>query len=170
MKKLLVASILLACSSAASAADLSFNNFALGYEIADFDCDTNCDGASIGANFELNDIFMLGFGGVSIEGFDGYGVNVGARKNVSDSTAIYGLIGASHSDFGTDPSLGFGVRSMLGESFELDFTVSHVFVDGGASGASLTGTYFFSDNIGASLNLGGGEGAFGGGLGLRVNF
>ncbi len=170
MKKILIAGVLLALGSAASAAELSFNNVEIGYGYADFDCDTNCDYVGLGAGFEVGEHFIVGVGGAISDGNDSVGGSFGGRWNVAETTALYATVGATHSDFGTDGTVGVGVKSMLSDSFELDFGVSHIFVPGGATGADVTGTYFFNDTTGVSVSLNGGEGAFGGGLGLRFNF
>lgn len=182
MKKtaLLLATVsALAAAGSAAAAELTFNNISVGYSQVDFDCDTNCDGFGLGVSGELNETFFIG-GGIGRFSFFGedvsvYNLDLGARMLLSDTTALYGTVGAAKAstDFGssdTELALGVGVRALLAPSFELDGSIGYVNVDGADPTFNLTGTWFFTETVGVSLGLDASDDIFGGSVGLRVNF
>jgi hypothetical protein len=102
-----------------------------------------------------------------------------ARHQFNDTSAIYGQAGVARlkldldflgSDSETKGFLGVGVRSMLAPQFEGDLLVRKVFASGSDISVKATGTYFFTETVGASLILDGADGQFGGGVGIRLNF
>ena len=175
MKKTLLALALLSIGNVSTATELSFNNFEIGYGVADFDCRQDCDGLGIAGNVEINDHFYIGASYVSAGNrADGGAVGVGYRIPMGDATAFYTELGVSHASAAgyseTDPFVGIGTRSMLSDSFELDGGISANHGDDTDFGAHLTGTWFFNETMGVSLGLGGGEGSFGGDIAFRLNF
>lgn len=176
MKKIVLAFAAALFAVNVSAAELSFNNLGLNYQQIDFDCDTNCDGFGVSGSLEFNETFM---GSVDYQNFESdvdltY-VSLGARHKFSDNAAIYGQIGAANLDVDglgseTEGFVGVGVRGMLSTQFEGDFLLRKIAASGSDVGAKLTGTYFFTDTVGASLFLEGSDDVFGGGVGVRFNF
>jgi hypothetical protein len=175
MKKFLLAIVSATFALNAAAAELSFNNLGLGYQQLDFDCDTNCDGFRLNGSLDFNETFG---GAVDFTNYEGdvnlTFVTLRAKHMLSDAAAIYGEAGVVNfdTDFGdeTEAAVGVGVRGMATESLELDFNIRHIFADNSDQIARLTGTYFFTDTVGGSINLDGADGVFGGGFGVRVNF
>jgi hypothetical protein len=175
MKKLILAAVAMAALNA-SAAELSFNNLGLRYQQLDFDCDTNCDGFGIAGTVEFNELLI---GELDYQDYNGdvslaY-VGLGLRRGISDTTAVYGTVGAVRldSDFGdnvTEGYLSLGMRGMITESFEGDASVRYIFEDDSDPSVKLAGTYFFTETVGGQVFLEASDGIFGGGLGLRLNF
>jgi hypothetical protein len=180
MRKMLLALLASVFAANLSAAELSFNNLGLTYHQLDFDCDTNCDGFGVQGSVQFNDMFMAGIDHSNFEGdVDLTYLTLGLKHNFSDAGAVYGQVGAARvgvdaGSFGsaseTKGVVGVGIRGIAGESFETDFLIRKVFASGSDPTARLTGTYFFSDTVGASVFVDGGDGYFGGGLGLRLNY
>ena len=176
MKKLVLACAAALLAANVSAAELSFNNLSINYQQIDFDCDTDCDGVGVAGSLEFNETFMGSVDYQNVEGdLDVTFVSLGARHKFSDTAAVYGQLGAANINvdgFGseTEAFVGVGLRGMLGTQFEGDLLLRKVAVSGSDVDAKLTGTYFFTDTIGASLFLEGSDDVFGGGVGLRFNF
>jgi hypothetical protein len=179
MKKLALALIASAFAVNATAAELSFNNLGLTYQQADFDCSSDCDGFGIKGSVEFNEMF---FGEVDYFNVDNdvsltY-LGLGLRHNISDTAAIYGLLGAARievdsfffDDSETKAFAGVGIRGMMTENFEGEALVRKVFIGGLDPAVKLSGTYFFTETVGGQLFVEGSDGDFGGGIGLRVNF
>lgn len=187
MKKILlavVATSVFATSfvSSASAAELSFNNLEVGYSQLDFSCSTDCDGLNLIGSVEINEMFSasIDYTGISGNGADAdltY-LALGIRNEFSDSAAVFGQVGVGRvsfdsnfdSDSETKAFVGVGLRGMMTENFEGEALVRKVFVSGADPSIKLTGTYYFTDTIGASLNVEASNGDSGGGVGLRLNF
>jgi hypothetical protein len=183
MKKTLLATAALFLATGLSATELSFNNLSMSYKQADFDCNANCDGFNLIGGLEFSPNF-----GASVDYLDYAGnlslpyltyLSFDARHNISDTAAVYGQAGAARVNFSSGPFnsqsdtkgfLGVGIRSMLALQFEGDLLVRKVFASGSDVSVKATGTYFFTDSVGASLILDGADGQFGGGVGLRLNF
>jgi hypothetical protein len=180
MKKTLLATAALMFAANLSATDLSFNNLSLSYKQADFDCNSKCDGLNLIGSLEFSPNFA---GSLDYANYSGdlsltY-LSFDARHQFNETSAIYGQAGAARAkydfsrfDYGTSTKgfLGVGVRSMLAPQFEGDLLVRKVFASGSDVSFKATGTYFFTDTVGASLILDGADGQFGGGIGLRLNF
>lgn len=176
MKKIVLACAAALLAANVSAAELSFNNLGINYQQLDFDCDTDCDGFGVSGSLEFNETFM---GSVDYQDFESdvsvtY-VGLGARHKFSDNAAIYGQLGAANLDvdgFGseTEGFVGLGVRGMVASQFEADLLLRKVTVSGSDVSAKLTGTYFFTDTVGASLFFEGADDVFGAGVGVRFNF
>ena len=182
MKKILLAVLASAFAFGASAAELSFNNVGIGYSRADFSCNTDCDGFNLLGSVEINDMFSVN---VDYTNIDFFGANadvtylgLGLRNEFSENAAFFGQAGAAR--VSVDTSLGngsatkgfagVGIRGMFSEQFEGEALVRKVFANGVDPSLKLTGTYFFTDTVGASINLETSNGESGGGIGLRINF
>ena len=182
MKKILLAVLASAFAFGASAAELSFNNLEVGYSQLDFSCGSDCDGLNLIGSVEINDMFSVNVDYTNID-FLGADADVtylglGLRNEFSENAAIFGQAGVGRvsfdSNFGSDSEtkafVGAGVRGMMTERFEGEALVRKVFVNGSDPALKLTGTYFFTDTFGASVNVEASDGDSGGGLGLRLNF
>jgi len=146
-------------------ADMNYTNFEIDYLDLDADSGVNGDGFQIGGSWELNDQFHL-FGSWQDQsfdgGFDGETLEVGAGWNhgFSDTLDFVGtlsLVDSEIESFSDDGlALGGGIRSRLGESFELDAGLKYVDFDesGSDTGISVGGRYYFNDSmaLGASLD------------------
>lgn len=175
MKNILIAALGLSLFGTAHAADLTFNNLAVGYNQLDFDCSSNCDGVFVAGSAEINPLIFVAASYADFGPASSSSASVGFRSSSSAVVSIYGQIGIGYVDagrFGSDTNAfgAVGVRGMLTPSFELDGSVAYVNVDGADPSANLTGTFFFTDTVGLGLSLGAGDGFFGGGANLRVNF
>jgi hypothetical protein len=182
MKKTFLAVIASAFALNASAAELSFNNLGIGYNQIDFSCSSNCDGFNLLGSVEINEMFSasIDYTGISDSGadLDVTYLGLGLRNEYRDNAAVFGQFGlarVSASFNGDSGSInkafaGVGVRGMMTESIEGEAIVRKVFVNGLDPTLKLTGTYFFTDTVGASVNIETSNGDTGGGIGLRLNF
>ncbi len=183
MKKIFFAALATALAFSANAAELSFNNAAIGYTHADFSCGSDCDGFNLLGSVEINDIFSANLDYTNINASGGSSVDLtylglGVRSEFSDTAAVFGQLGVARlgvdTNFGDDSEtkgfVGVGVRSMLTEQFEGEALVRKVFASNVDASLKLTGTYFFTDTVGASINVETSDGDTGGGVGLRLNF
>ena len=152
-------------------ADMNYTNLEVNYldlEVGD-GFDVNGDGFEFGGSWELNDQFHL-FGSWQDQsldfGIDGRTLELGGGWNhsFSDKLDFVGTLslvdaeleaaGITASDDGL--ALGGGIRSRLGESFELEAGLKYVDFDesGSDTGISVGGHYYFNDSmaLGASLD------------------
>jgi len=146
-------------------ADMNYTSLEVDYLDLDADGGVNGDGFQIGGSWELNDQFHL-FGSWQDQsydgGFDGETLEIGGGWNhgfsdTLDFVATLSLLDAEIEDFSDDGlALGGGIRSRLGESFELDAGLKYVDFDesGSDTGISVGGRYYFNDSmaLGASLD------------------
>jgi hypothetical protein len=146
-------------------ADMNYTNFEIDYLDLDGDSGVNGDGFQIGGSYELNDSFHL-FGSWQDQsfdgGFDGNTLEVGAGwshgfTDTLDFVGTLSLLDTEIEDFSDDGlALGGGIRSRLGESFELDAGLKYVDLDesGSDTGISVGARYYFNDSmaLGASLD------------------
>ncbi len=182
MKKIFLAVLASTLTFSATAAELTFNNLEVGYTQLDFSCDKSCDGFNLIGSVEINEMFSAS---VDYTGISGNGADadltylaLGIRNEFSENAAVFGQAGVARlsfdSQFGSDSEtkafIGAGIRGMLTESFEGEALVRKVFVSGSDPSLKLTGTYYFTDTLGASFNLEASDGDSGGGVGLRLNF
>jgi hypothetical protein len=166
MKRIaLFAAIAAFCAPSALLADMNYTNLEVDYLDLDGDAGVNGDGFEIAGSWELNDSFHL-FGSWQDQsydgGFDGETLEVGGGWNHSfsdtlDFVGTLSLMDAEIEDFSDDGlALGGGIRSRLGESFELDAGLKYVDFDesGSDTGLSVGGRYYFNDSmaLGASLD------------------
>lgn len=166
-------------SSSVTAAELSFNNFTAGYEQLDFDCSSDCDGFGVGVSAELSDLFFITGSAARYEdSLNAYSATLGVRTS-GTQYAWYGELGLAKATISTpfgrvssDSELvvAGGIRGLVTPNLELDAGISYVNADDADPSVGVTGTWFFTDTVGVSLGLSGGNDLFGGGLGLRVNF
>ena len=183
MKKSLLAVMASVLAFSASAADLSFNNVGIGYRQADFSCGSDCDGLNLLGSIEINDIFSVNVDYTNIDVSGGSSIDftflgLGVRHELSENAAFFGQAGAARigidTRFGDDSEtkgfVGVGLRGMLSEQFEGEALVRKVFASNSDASLKLTGTYFFTDVVGASLSVEASDGDTGGGVGLRMNF
>jgi hypothetical protein len=146
-------------------ADMNYTNFEIDYLDLDADSGVNGDGFQIGGSWELNDQFHL-FGSWQDQsfdgGFDGNTLEVGAGwshgfTDTLDFVGTLSLLDTEIEDFSDDGlALGGGIRSRLGESFELDAGLKYVDLDesGDDTGITVGARYYFNDSmaLGASLD------------------
>jgi hypothetical protein len=146
-------------------ADMNYTNFEIDYLDLDADSGVNGDGFQIGGSYELNDSFHL-FGSWQDQsfdgGFDGNTLEVGAGwshafTDTLDFVGTLSLLDTEIEDFSDDGlALGGGIRSRLGESFELDAGLKYVDLDesGDDTGITVGARYYFNDSmaLGASLD------------------
>jgi len=164
MKRIaLFAAIAALCAPSALLADMNYTSFEVDYLDLDGDRGVNGDGFQIGGSYELNDQFHL-FGSWQDQsydgGFDGETLELGGgwSHSFSDTLDFVGtlsLIDAEIEDFSDDGlALGGGIRSRLGESFELDAGLKYVDLDESDTGITVGGRYYFNDSmaLGASLD------------------
>jgi hypothetical protein len=166
MKRIaLFAAIAALCAPSALLADMNYTNFEIDYLDLDADSGVNGDGFEIGGSWELNDQFHL-FGSWADQSYDGGAdgetleVGAGWSHGFSDTLDFVGtlsLVDAEVESFSDDGlALGGGIRSRLGESFELDAGLKYVDLDesGSDTGIIVGGRYYFNDSmaLGASLD------------------
>ena len=146
-------------------ADMNYTNFEIDYLDLDADSGVNGDGFQIGGSWELNDQFHL-FGSYQDQsfdgGFDGNTLEVGAGwshgfTDTLDFVGTLSLIDTEIEDFSDDGlALGGGIRSRLGESFELEAGLKYVDLDesGSDTGLNVGARYYFNDSmaLGASMD------------------
>ena len=178
MKKMILAAAAALFSLSATAAELSFNNFEVRYSQLDFSCGSDCDGFGLKGSVEFNELFH---GELDYSRYSGGGdsaslayLGFGARHQFNDQAAVYGLLGAVRADVGDfDKTYGFagvGVRGMLTENFEGEALLRKVLKGGFDPSLKLSGTYFFTETVGAQLAIETSDGDTGGDIGLRINF
>ncbi len=182
MKKILLAVLASAFAFGASAAELSFNNFGVGYTRLDTSCSTDCDGFNLLGSVEINNMFSVNVDYTNIDflgaNADATYLGLGLRNEFSENAAFFGQAGAARvrvdTNFGHGSSTkgfaGVGIRGMLTPQFEGEALVRKVFANSSDASLKLTGTYFFTDTVGASLNVETSSGDTGYGAGLRMNF
>ena len=166
MKRIaLFAALAAVCAPSALLADMNYTNFEVDYLDLDADSGVNGDGFQIGGSWELNDQFHL-FGSWADQsydgGFDGETLEVGAgwSHGFSDTLDFVGtlsLVDTEIENFSDDGlALGGGIRTRLGESFELDAGLKYVDLDesGSDTGILVGGRYYINDSmaLGASLD------------------
>jgi hypothetical protein len=143
-------------------ADMNYTNLEVNY--LDLDAGVGGDGFEIGGSWELNDQFHL-FGSWQDQsydgGFDGETLELGGGwshgfSDTLDFVATLSFLDAEIEGSGDDGlALGGGIRSRLGDSFEVDAGLKYVDFDSGSdTGIQLGGRYYFNDSmaLGASLD------------------
>jgi hypothetical protein len=164
MKRLLIGSLLLALTPGISLAELHYSNFEVS--LIDVELDgpgsVDGDGFQIAGAYELNDKFFLlgewqdqsldyGIDGTQIELGGGYNHELSPDLDfvgtVSYVDAEVEFAGFSADDDGL--ALGGGIRSRLGESFEVDAMLNWIDFDeaGSDTGVSATGRYYFNQKM-----------------------
>lgn len=176
---MLAALTLTMLSGSVAATELSFNNLTLGYEQLDFDCSSDCDGFGASASAELSDLFYVSAAAARYEdSLNAYSAALGLRTGGSRH-AWYGEVGLARATLstpfgrvrsGNELYVAGGIRGMVTPNLELDAGLAYVNADDADPTFGVTGTWFFTDTVGVSLGLSGGNDLFGGGVGLRVNF
>jgi hypothetical protein len=168
-------------------ADMNYTNLEVNYldlEVGD-GFDVNGDGFEFGGSWELNDQFHL-FGSWQDQsldfGIDGRTLELGGGWNhsFSDKLDFVGTLslvdaeleaaGVTASDDGL--ALGGGIRSRLGDSFELEAGLKYVDFDesGSDTGISVGGHYYFNDSMALGANLDSNDNADTLRLGFRWEF
>ena len=141
-------------------ADMNYTNLEVNY----LDLDAG-DGFEFGGSWELNDQFHL-FGSWQDQsydyGIDGTAIELGGGWNhgFSDTLDFVGtlsFIDVDYDEFGGDDGLGLGggIRSRLGDSFEVEAGLKYVnFEADSDTGIELAGRYYFNDTmaLGASIH------------------
>jgi hypothetical protein len=166
MKRIaLFGAILALCAPSALLADMNYTSLEINYLDLDGDGGVSGDGFEFGGSWELNDQFHL-FGSWQDQGFDGgidgevIELGGGWSHGFSDTLDFVGTLSYLDVDYdvgGDDGlALGGGVRSRLGDSFELEAGLKWVDFDesGSDTGISVGGRYYFNDAmaLGASLD------------------
>jgi hypothetical protein len=170
-RTVLAAAILAAFVPGVVLADMNYTNLEINYLDLDVGegVSVNGDGFEIGGSWELNDQFHI-FGSWQDQsldfGIDGRTLELGAgwSHGFNDNLDFVGTLsmvdaeleqgGFTASDDGL--AIGGGIRSRLGESFELEAGLKYVDFDesGSDTGISLGGRYYFNDSmaLGASMD------------------
>lgn len=147
-------------------ADMNYTNLEVNYldlEVGD-GFTVNGDGFEIGGSWELNDQFHL-FGSWQDQsydfGIDGNTLEIGggwshAFSDTLDFVGTLSFLDAEIEDASDDGmAIGGGIRSRLGESFEVDAALKYVDFDSGSdTGIQLGGRYYINDSmaLGASMD------------------
>jgi hypothetical protein len=186
-QSILAALALTLLSGSAAAADLSFNNLTVGYEQLDFDCSSDCDGFGIAASAELSGLFFISGSASRYEdSLSAYSATFGIRTG-GTRFAWYGELGLSRASVSANSVrlsekelvLIGGIRGLVNPNLEIDASIGYSNADDRLAISrtlksdptiAMTGTWFLTDTVGASLSLSGNGDLFGGGIGLRVNF
>jgi hypothetical protein len=169
-RTVLFGAILAAFAPGVVLADMNYTNLEVNYLDLDVGegVSVNGDGFEIGGSWELNDQFHL-FGSWQDQsldfGIDGRTLEIGAgwSHGFSDKLDFVGTLsmvdaeleagGVTASDDAI--ALGGGIRSRLGDSFELEAGLKYVDFDSGSdTGISVGGRYYFNDSmaLGASMD------------------
>ena len=150
-------------------ADMNYTNLEVNYLDLDGSGGASGDGFEIGGSWELNDQFHL-FGSWQDQsydgGYDGDMIELGGGWNhaFSDTLDFVGTLsyvdaeleagGITASDDGL--AIGGGIRSRLGDSFEIEAGLKYVDFDesGSDTGLQLGARYYFNDSmaLGASID------------------
>jgi hypothetical protein len=174
------------------AADISYNFIEAGYQEIDIDggffsgVDIDGDGYGVGGSFELDENWFIG-ASYSKADFD-FGIDLdqlmlgaGYHVPISDNADFYGMISfvnveASAGGFGSVDDDGYaatiGLRSMIGDRFELNGSLAYVDLgDGGDTTEFGAGAlYYFSDAFAAGFSIGIDDDVTAYGIGFRVYF
>ena len=173
MKRTVLFGAVLAALAAPSVvlADMNYTNLEVNYldVEAGEGFTINGDGFEIGGSWELSEQFHL-FGSWQDQSFD-FGIDGrtfefggGYAHAFSDKLDFVGTLSYVDAELSDDDdtvsddglALGGGIRSRLGDSFEVDASLKYVDFDesGSDTGLSLGGRYYFNDTmaLGASLD------------------
>ena len=171
-RTVLVGAVLAALAPSLLLAEMNYTNFEVS--VLDVELDNNAnvegDGFELAGSYELNDsIFLFGeWQDQSLDfGIDGRSVEVGGgwTHGFSDTLDFLGTLSyvdaevklgsATADDDGL--ALGGGIRSKVGDSFEVDAGLKYVDFDnaGGDTGFSVGGRYYFNTSmaLGASADF-----------------
>ena len=167
----LFGAILAAFAPSALFADMNYTNFEVSFIDVEHDsARIDGDGFELAGAYELNDQIHL-FGewqDQSLDfGIDGRSLEIGGgyTHDVSDKLDIIGTLSYvdAELDFGGQTAdddglaLGGGIRTLIGESFQVDAGLKYVDFDesGGDTGVSVGGRYYFNDSmaVGASADF-----------------
>lgn len=183
-KVLLGAALLLSVAATPAVAGPNWNQLTLSYHDVDASLDADSEtlgGFGLSGSKLLNSNFFIAGGysvvseSVSDDAFfdiDGnlnqLSLGLGARKAVSNSTDIFGLVSYEHAEI--DVSSGFsslsvadvdgyglraGVRSMVSPKFELSAVLSYLELDDeSGSGLDVGVDYYFSNKFAVGVNYG----------------
>jgi hypothetical protein len=160
----LIGSLLVALVPGAALAEFTYNNVEVSLIDVELDGPANVDGDGfeVAGSYDLNDrLFLFGeWQDQSLDlGIDGRSLELGAglKHEINPDLDFVGTLsfvdtqlelgGQSADDDGL--ALGAGVRSRLGDSFELDALVRYVDFDesGGDTGFAVTGRYYFTRSL-----------------------
>ena len=153
-------------------AEMNYTNFEVSLLDVELDSTVNIDGDgfALAGSYELNDkIFLFGeWQDQSLDfGIDGRSLEAGAGYTHSFSDTLDFVGSLSYVDaelkLGSQTadddglSLGGGIRTLIGESFQVDAGLKYVDFDesGSDTGFSVGGRYYFNDSmaLGASANF-----------------
>ena len=168
-RTVLAAAILAAFVPGVVLADMNYTNLEINYLDLDVGegVSVNGDGFEIGGSWELNDSFHL-FGSWQDQsldfGIDGRTLELGAgwSHGFSDKLDFVGTLsmvdaeleagGVTASDDGL--AIGGGIRSRLGDSFEVEAGLKYVDLEESDTGIQLGARYYFNDTmaLGASID------------------
>ncbi len=159
MKKLLTGAAIAAALIAPAVA--SADTGSVGVHYGNFDAgafDLDLYGLDLSYNHELSNGWLLQ-GDAASDRLDtggniglGY-VNISAGKR-NDHHALYGFVGHNNIAFSDSINIGVGGQVYMPQA-TINGSLSYADFDGGgATNVHADGTYFFSDNFGATLDLG----------------
>lgn len=158
-----------------------------GFIASDSDVLDNQARLGLKGSYAFNPNYFISFSSNQISGGSSLARNtdigVGRRFAVTDESALYGSLGArrfggcgqfescSTSASSTVARATGGIRSQWNERFETDLSLTGFEPDAAQDWeAVLKGTYFFTERVGASMEVGSIDGDSIGSLGLRLNF
>jgi porin-like protein len=188
MKRLVIGSLLFALTPGISLAEFGYTNFEVSLIDVEVDsgfANVDGDGFSIAGAYELTDkVFLLGeWQDQSYDfGIDGTTMEIGAGLNhaLSPDLDLVGTLsyidtelevqGFTASDDGL--ALGGGIRSKLGESFELDAMLQWVDYDeaGSDTAVGVTARYYFKQTMALFFGLDMADETDGMRIGFRAEF
>jgi hypothetical protein len=163
----LVTSLLIALAPAAALAEFNYSNVEVRFIDVELDGPANVDGDgfAISGSYDMSDrwflhgewqdqSFDLGIDGQSLEFGAGYKHEINPDLDFVGTLSFLDteveLGNASIEDDGL--ALGGGIRSRLGESFEIDAMLRYLDLDSDSdTGFSLGGRYYFTDSLALSF-------------------
>ena len=168
----LFGAVLAAMVPSALLADMNYTKFEVSMIDVEVDpgVDVDGDGFALGGSYELNDQIHL-FGewqDQSLDfGIDGRSLEIGGgwSHEISDSLDFVGTLSYVDAELKAGNvtadddglALGGGIRTLIGESFQVDAGLKYVDFDesGSDTGFSLGGRYYFNDSmaVGASADF-----------------
>jgi long-subunit fatty acid transport protein len=168
----LFGAVLAAMAPSALLADMNYTKFEVSMIDVEVDqgVDVDGDGFALGGSYELNDQIHL-FGewqDQSLDfGIDGRSLEIGGgwSHEISDSLDFVGTLSYVDAELKAGNvtadddglALGGGIRTLIGESFQVDAGLKYVDFDesGSDTGFSLGGRYYFNDSmaVGASADF-----------------
>lgn len=184
----LTGTLMLAFVPGAVLADMNYTNFEIGYVDADLDssfANIDGDGFGLSGSYEIQDNLFV-FGQLDELSYDAdidattYEIGLGLAHAFNEDLDFVGSISYVDAEFDVGPvkvgddgfALGAGIRSRVAASVEVDAGLRFVDLDqsGSDTGLRLSGRYYFTPSMAASLGADLNDGADTMRLGFRAEF